>query len=131
MHLRRPMRITYKLAIVLLTAMAASAQDTATNSYTQTNLVSDIAGMATFTDPHLVNPWGLSRTATSFWWAADENSGVSTLYNGAGDPQSLVVTIPPISGTGAGTPTGTVAVGSKFVFVTIDGTISQWTSGTT
>ena len=37
------MKNTYNLSIVLLTAMGASAQDTATNSYTQTNLVSDIA----------------------------------------------------------------------------------------
>jgi uncharacterized protein (TIGR03118 family) len=121
----------YKLMIPLLLSIAASAQDTATNSYTQTNLVSDIPGKATFTDSHLVNPWGLSRTSGSFWWASDDGTGFSTLYNGAGDIQSLVVTIPPTSGTGAGTPTGTVAVGSSFVFVTLDGTIQQWTSGTT
>ncbi len=124
------MKTICKLAIVLLAATGAYAQDTATNSYTQTNLVSDIPGMGTFTDPHLVNPWGLSRSANSYWWAADEATGVSTLYNGTGAIQSLVVTIPPASGTGAGTPTGTVAVGSKFVFVTLDGSISQWTSGT-
>ena len=123
------MKNTYKLTIVLLASMAASAQETTTNSYTQTNLVSDIAGMATFTDSHLVNPWGLSRSATSFWWAADEATGVSTLYNGAGAIQSLVVTVPPAKGTGAGTPTGTVALGSEFIFVTLDGTISAWTSG--
>jgi uncharacterized protein (TIGR03118 family) len=124
------MKNIYKLTIVLLASMAASAQDTTTNSYTQTNLVSDIAGMATFTDAHLVNPWGLSRSASSFWWAADEATGVSTLYNGAGAIQSLVVTVPPAKGTGAGTPTGTVALGSEFIFVTLDGTISAWTSGT-
>jgi len=124
------MKNTYKLSIVLLAAMGASAQDTATNSYTQTNLVSDISGMATFTDPHLINPWGLSRSASSFWWASDDGTGVSTLYNGAGAIQSLVVTVPPASGTGTGTPTGTVALGSEFIFVTLDGTISAWTSGT-
>ena len=124
------MKNTYKLSIVILAAMGASAQDTATNSYTQTNLVSDISGMATFTDPHLINPWGLSRSASSFWWASDDGTGVSTLYNGAGAIQSLVVTVPPASGTGTGTPTGTVALGSEFIFVTLDGTISAWTSGT-
>jgi uncharacterized protein (TIGR03118 family) len=123
------MKNVYILTIVLLASMGASAQDTATNSYTQTNLVSDIPGMGTFTDPHLVNPWGLSRSAASYWWAADEGTGVSTLYNGAGAVQSLVVTVPPATGTGAGTPTGTVAVGGKFIFVTLDGTISQWSSG--
>lgn len=123
------MKINYKLSFVLLFAAAACAQDTATNSYTQTNLVSDIPGMGTFTDSHLVNPWGLSRTASSYWWASDAGTGVSTLYNGAGDVQSLVVTVPPASGTGPGSPSGTVAVGGKFVFVTLDGTISEWSSG--
>ena len=121
----------YKLTVVLLVSMGANAQDTATNSYTQTNLVSDIAGMAAFTDAHLVNPWGLSRSASSPWWVSDEGTGVSTLYNGTGTAQSLVVKIPPISGSGTGTPTGTVTVGAKFVFVTLDGTISEWSSGTT
>jgi hypothetical protein len=86
--------------------------------------------MAAFTDAHLINPWGLSRGASSPWWVSDEATGVSTLYNGAGAIQSLVVTVPPISGTGAGTPTGTVALGSDFVFVTLDGTISEWAGGT-
>ena len=119
----------YKLTIVLLASIGANAQDTTTNSYTQTNLVSNIAG-ATHTDSHPVNPWGLSRTTGSYWWASDNGAGVSTLYDGSGNVQSLVVTIPPASGTGAGSPTGTVALGSTFVFVTLDGTISQWKSGT-
>lgn len=123
------MKNTYILTIVLLASMAASAQDAATNSYTQTNLVSDIAGMAKFTDSHLINPWGLSRSGGSFWWAADQGTGVSTLYNGAGTIQSLVVTVPPASGTGAGSPTGTVALGGEFIFVTLDGTIQSWTGG--
>jgi len=122
------MNHVYKLSVVLLTCIGASAQDTTTNSYTQTNLVSNLSGAA-HTDPHLVNPWGLSRTASSYWWASDTGTGVSTLYDGSGNVQPLVVTVPPASGTGAGSPTGTVALGSTFVFVTLDGTISQWKSG--
>ncbi|MGA2131219.1 MAG: TIGR03118 family protein [Bryobacteraceae bacterium] len=121
---------SYKLMIGLILCVGAGAQDASTNSYTQTNLVSDVAGMATFTDSHLVNPWGLSRTASSYWWVSDDGTGVSTLYSGTGAIDSLVVTIPSANGTSPGTPTGTVAVGSKFVFVTLDGTISQWSSGT-
>jgi uncharacterized protein (TIGR03118 family) len=120
----------YKLMIVLLACAGARGQDTVTNSYLQTNLVSDVKGKAPNTDAHLANPWGLSRTASSFWWAADEATGVSTLYNGSGAVQTLVVTVPSASGTEKGTPTGTVAVGSAFVFVTLDGTISEWTTGT-
>ena len=36
-----------------------------TTNYVQTNLVSDIAGVAEFTDPKLVNPWGLTYSPTS------------------------------------------------------------------
>ena len=125
------MQTSYKLMIALLACAGARAQDTVTNSYLQTNLVSDISSKAPKTDPHLVNPWGLSRSAGSYWWASDEGTGVSTLYDGSGNIQTLVVTVPPASGTGKGTPTGTVAVGSAFVFVTLDGTISEWTSGKT
>ena len=124
------MNRTYAFTFMLLAVAGARAQDTTTNSYTQTNLVSDVAGFAAFTDPHLINPWGLSRTASSFWWASDEATGVSTLYNGAGNIQSLVVAVPPASGAGAGTPTGTIALGSSFIFVTSDGTISVWSGGT-
>jgi len=123
------MKNTYKFAFVLLTAMAANAQDTATNSYTQTNLTSDIAGLGAFTDPKLINPWGLSRNTTSYWWAADEGTGFSTVYDGTGDPSKLIVSVPPFSGTGPGTPAGTCAVGTAdFVFSTLDGTISEWAS---
>ena len=108
--------------------------------YTQTNLVSDQSGMATFTDPNLVNPWGLSRSSSSPWWAADNGTGLSTLYNGTGVAQSLVVTVPPASGTDPGVPTGTVFNGTtgfelapgktaRFLFVTEDGTVSGWNSG--
>jgi len=65
----------YKLMIVLLACAGARGQDTVTNSYLQTNLVSDVKGKAPNTDAHLANPWGLSRTASSFWWAADEATG--------------------------------------------------------
>src|ERR1700730_4449874 len=72
---------TYLAVVVsglLLLPAVAHAQH-----YTQTNLVSDQTGVAAVTEPHLVNPWGLTRSATSPWWVADNNSGVSTLYNGA------------------------------------------------
>jgi len=49
----------FTLSIFLLPA-ATQAQH-----YTQTNLVSNIAGMAPITDPNLKNPWGLTRSSTS------------------------------------------------------------------
>ncbi|HEV3142843.1 MAG TPA: TIGR03118 family protein [Gemmataceae bacterium] len=82
----------------------------------QTNLVSDLAGVAAVQDPHLVNPWGISESSGSPFWISDNNAGVSTLYNVPGannTPVSinpLVVSIPtPGDPLGAsGTPTGTV-----------------------
>ena len=109
--------------------------------YQQTNLVSDLPGEAAVQDPNLVNPWGLSRSSGSPWWVSDNGTGLSTLYNGSGTPQSLVVTIPPAAGSSeGGVPTGTVYNGTtdfalptggpaKFIFVGEDGTISGWNGG--
>src|SRR5882724_6944254 len=109
--------------------------------YTQTNLVSNTAGNAPVTDPQLVNPWGLSRSSGSPWWISDNATGFSTLYNGAGAKQSLIVTVPPADPnnkkTPTGTPTGTIANSptdfllapgkpAAFLFATIDGTIAGW-----
>src|SRR3954468_15529235 len=82
----------------------------------QTNLVSDLPGVAQVLDPNLVNPWGISESSASPFWISDNNAGVSTLYNAPGannTPVSinpLVVSIPtPGDPLGAsGTPTGTV-----------------------
>src|SRR5271154_3255741 len=91
------------LAIGALSAILAAASANAQfvpQHYTQTNLVSDIPGAAPITDPNLVNPWGLSRSSVSPWWVADNGPGLSTLYNGAGAVQGLVVTIPPADANG-------------------------------
>ncbi|HSZ60056.1 MAG TPA: TIGR03118 family protein [Tepidisphaeraceae bacterium] len=82
----------------------------------QTNLVSDLPGVAAVQDPNLVNPWGITASGTSPFWISDNNAGVSTLYSvpGAGSTpvsiNSLVVSMPtPVDPLGAsGTPTGTV-----------------------
>ena len=128
------------IAAVLASSMLGMAQ-----AYQQTNLVSDIQGLAqnppgSQPDAQLLNPWGLIASSTSPWWASDNNSGVSTLYNGQGVKQGLVVNIPsPVNGV-AGTPTGIVFTGtagftftakgvtasSAFTFVTEDGTIVAW-----
>jgi uncharacterized protein (TIGR03118 family) len=110
-----------------------------------------IVHIAKFFDPHLVNPWGVGESSTSFLWISDNGAGVSTLYNTAGMAQSLVVSIPapgqPL-GTG-GAPTGVVfntdggasggfkvagvtsggmstSQSAVFLFATEDGTILGW-----
>jgi uncharacterized protein (TIGR03118 family) len=114
---------------------------TAGVSYLQSNLVSDVPGFAAVTDTNLVNPWGLSFSATSPFWIADNRSGLSTVYNSTGAIQARVVTIPPPTGQpGPATPTGTIAnsvagflgnsnTTAHFLFCTEDGTISAWSSG--
>jgi uncharacterized protein (TIGR03118 family) len=110
--------------------------------YAQSNLVSNTSGVAPVTDPQLVNPWGISRGSGSPWWISDNATGFSTLNDGAGVKQSLIVTIPPADPTNknkpTGSPTGTIFNGSQtdcllapgkpavFLFCTIDGTIAGW-----
>jgi uncharacterized protein (TIGR03118 family) len=111
------------------------------NSFTQTNLVSDTPGLASVTDPNLINPWGISFFPGNPFWISDNKSGLSTLYDAQGHIQPLVVTIPPPNGaSGLGTPTGTVVNGTQgfqvtaggttgpsvFLFDSEDGTISGW-----
>jgi len=112
-------------------------------SFTQTNLVADVSGVAKTTDPKLVNAWGIAHTSTSPWWVSDNGTGVSTLYNGTGAKQGLTVTIPTPSAATGGKPTGMVASSSTtaflvngtgtpahFIFATEDGTVAAWNSGT-
>ena len=119
----------------------------------QTNLVSDLPGVAATTDPNLVNAWGISESSGSPFWISDNNSGLTTLYNVLTSTSitinPLVVNIPtPVSPTG-GTPTGTVfniapstsnafqvtgpnkaglttTASALFLFDTEDGTIVGW-----
>jgi hypothetical protein len=94
--------------------------------YTQTNLVSNASGVAPVTDPQLINPWGISRGSGSPWWVSDNATGLTTLHNGAGAKQSLIVTIPPSDpnnkNTPTGTPTGTIFNGSQTDFLLAPGT---------
>jgi len=120
------------LAIALL-SLPASAQ-----SYTATILTSDIANITNNpVDADLTNPWGLVSSPTGPWWVADNGTGLSTIYDGNGVKQGLVVTIPSWDGSGTGTPSGIAYNGTNdfqitpgnpatFLFVTEDGTVQGW-----
>jgi uncharacterized protein (TIGR03118 family) len=108
--------------------------------YFQTNLVSNTAGIATTTDPQLLNPWGISILPGQDFWIANNNSGTSTLYDQNGNKDTaLVVTIPgatknPNGNCNPGCPTGNVSNGNgtyfgggQFIFDTEDGLIANWT----
>ena len=78
--------------------------------FTRTDLTVDLSSVspsATNLDSHLQNSWGLTRSATSDWWVADNHTGLSTLYDATGAPQTLVVSIPTLDGTSTAAPTGT------------------------
>jgi len=111
-------------------ALMAVAHAAATNEYVVTVLVSNLAGVAPVTDMKLVNGWGIAASPTSPWWVADNGTGWSTIYTGAGVKAPLEVTVP-------GAPTGIVAYTgnqfllapdrpARFIFASQDGTFSAW-----
>ncbi len=128
-------------------AIAAKKAKTV-SGYQQTNLVSDIAGMAQVTDSNLVNPWGISFSsappAGSPIWVSDQGTGKSTLYavspSDTATINSLVVTLPTVGSSSPSGPTGQVfnstkeftiptptgSVASSFIFDTLQGTIEGW-----
>ncbi len=127
--------LTY--SVVLGSVLILAPQNLFSDSFSQTNLVSDIPGLAAVTDPNLKNPWGVSFSATSPFWVSNQATSTSTLYSGTGVANSLVVSVP-------GGPTGQVFAGGtsflepngstpNFVFATLSGSIYAWNNanGTT
>jgi uncharacterized protein (TIGR03118 family) len=147
-----PPRLALALGLAGVWLLCGLSAAHAQSFYRQINLVSDpnLAGVAHFTDPSLLNPWGLANNPASPWWVADNGTGVVTSYNGQGVKQSLVVTIPPPASSPAGTtaaPTGIVSnstagfvisqgqpsgsqdppsAPSSFIVATEDGTLAGW-----
>jgi len=124
---RRPALIV-GLGLALMPRMALS--DTA---YQQINLVSDIPGIATVTDPNLRNPWGVSFSPTSPFWVSNQVTNVATLYNSS----ILGVSVGPLVVNNLDGPTGQVFNsagagfgGNIFLFATLAGTINGWNGGT-
>jgi uncharacterized protein (TIGR03118 family) len=131
-------------ALTLLT-IPAFAQDNsdpnsnAPNAYQSKVLVSNAGMSATFTDPNLINGWGVAFNPTGPVWVNANGTGKALLFDGTGQPQSLVVTIPGPGGA-ASSPTGIVFAGgmdfvltsgntngpARFLFATQQGTIAGW-----
>jgi uncharacterized protein (TIGR03118 family) len=139
----------YAKAILLFTSVTMLTlvpRQSIASIYVQTNLTSDVPGLAANTDPNLKNPWGISYSATSPFWVSNQMSGNSTLYNGAGLPQPqptpLIVTTPGTPATAFSGATGQVNAGlagnfllngtpASFIFDTLGGNIDAWNGGTT
>jgi uncharacterized protein (TIGR03118 family) len=124
--------------------------------FIQTNLVSDLAGLnAAITEPELVNPWGISHTATSPIWTSNQGTSTATLFGvtNGNDVMKVApantngnIAIPPPQAQGGLGPTGQVAntntssfavgnggdgASAHFIFATLNGTISAWDAGQT
>jgi len=134
--MKRSTRISLSIAALLVLALSltsSAAWAVCGLQYAAKTLVKNTGKTG---DPQLVNPWGLTYAPSAPFWLSDQGSGLSTLYDGNGVKQSLVVTVPPASGTTKGQPTGIVYNGSSefkidtwtsaFLFSTLDGTISGW-----
>jgi uncharacterized protein (TIGR03118 family) len=145
--------------ILLMAAIAAGALSVGMlraeePHFTQVNLVSDIAGLATVTDASLRNPWGLSHSPTSPFWASNQGTSTATLYAVTGKTTVSKVNINPPAGfvkipttaMGPQGPTGQVnntntasfpvlnggdGKFAHFIFANLNGTISAWDTGVT
>jgi len=109
-------------------------------AFVETKLVADTPGIATTTDPNLKNPWGMSYAPGGVFWVSDNTSGLSTLYDGTGKTQGLVVTIPAAGGGSNGPVSGQVynstsdfaipgGGGAAFIFDSEDGLVTAWGGG--
>jgi uncharacterized protein (TIGR03118 family) len=159
-HVKKNLPTRLSPRSLALGAVAAAAIATlaspfpARAQYAQSNLVSSVPGLATITDPRLVNPWGMSRSGTSPFWTSNQGTNSSTLYaitGSTGVTQVLGVNANgfvgiPTTGAGPQGPTGQVnntntasfrltpgdpATSSRFIFANLNGTISGWAGGLT
>jgi len=139
-----PVRRVARLALALgltaaLLSLAPVAAAQSHTAYHQTNLVSDVPGLAALTDPNLVNSWGLAAGPTTPLWSNDNGTDVATVYSGGVNGSApaivpLVVRIPGGAGTGIvfndqsafTVSAGGVTAPARFIFVTEAGTLSGW-----
>ena len=146
-------------AFVVMVTMTARSdggreQEGHEHEFVQTNLVSDIPGLAAITDAELVNPWGVSHSPTSPFWISNQAQNTTTLYAVTHATQISKVNINPPAGfvlipttaQGPQGPTGQVGNSNAssflvknggdggpahFIFANLNGTISAWDAGTT
>jgi uncharacterized protein (TIGR03118 family) len=140
---------SFAIGALSLAAMRAEGAD-----FVQTNLVSDIPGLATITDPQLVNPWGVSHSPTSPFWVSNQGANTTTLYSVSDATNISKVNLNPPAGfvaipktaQGPQGPTGQVnnvntssfpvdnggdGNFAHFIFANLNGTISAWDAGPT
>lgn len=128
------------VTLTVLAAPVAAHNSGKREGYSSQVLVSNGSQPAPFTDPNLVNAWGIAFNPTGVVWVNNQGTGKSTLYDGNGVPQSLVVTVPGPAAGVPSNPSGIVFSGgadfvvtdgvrngpARFIFATLEGSISGW-----
>src|SRR5215470_474856 len=121
------------LLLAIGLGVSVSAQEV-----TQTNLVSDQAGVANNQDILLINAFGFARGTGTDWMVAANVSVQGIVYDGFGNAQFVNVNTPAAASTTPGQPTGVVYNGTtsfnvpgsslpaQFLFATADGLIEAY-----
>src|SRR6516165_7843206 len=144
---------TFLVTWIAVGALWAGTLHAQVTGFVQVNLVSDIPGLATITDPQLVNPWGVSHSTTSPFWSSNQGTYTATLYTVT--DRTTVSKVPingngivniPTTAAGPQGPTGQVnntntssfpvnnggdGNSAHFIFANLNGTISAWDTGPT
>ena len=140
MDLRTPSAALLAAALTLVAQASLAA--TSAPTFTQTNLVSDVAGQATTTNPLLSNPWGMAPGLNGGIWISDNATGFASTFDGKGQPVAPQTVVIPSPDGGTSNPTGvatnpttgftvtvnSMSVPSTQIFATEDGTIAAWSS---
>src|SRR5438477_12779428 len=87
----RAIRIVITSVLFILAATSLSVVTARADTYSWTNLQSDIAGVATHVDRNLVNPWGMAVSPNGTIWVSDNGTGVSASYHQDGTAVPVVV----------------------------------------
>ncbi|HET6995849.1 MAG TPA: TIGR03118 family protein [Chitinophagaceae bacterium] len=130
------------LGALLFTSCKKDKDTVTEQSFDQVNLV---ASNNTYTgarvDPNFINGWGIAFSPTGNAWISSEGAGTSVIYDKTGAQVLAAVTIPTVSASTGGSPTGQVfnsvttdfiipsSTAAKFIFAGTDGVISAWTAG--
>jgi len=134
--------VVANLAAAAFATLALPSALAAGKAYAVRNLVSNGVVDSDYIDPNMVNTWGVSFNPNGLVWVSNNRTGTSTLYDGLGVPNALVVNVPAANG-GVGAPTGIVFSGSadfvvskdgvngpsRFIFANEDGLITGWAPG--
>jgi uncharacterized protein (TIGR03118 family) len=108
----RPVLVAAILYAVLTPQWANAA------GYIQHNLASDVPLLADFTDPNMVNPWGL---ALAPFWICNNRSGTYNINGLTGAPTTTITIVP-----GAGRCAGAVRNNNNAAFQVSAGVTGNW-----